>query len=200
MKMTAIIYSDIDDVLAMFSSRFIKEINKISNKKLEWNECISYDMESLVGLDKAAVDKILDKFVEEGKTASLEPIQFAAETLHKMINIGFTLKYITDRGIKLKSITIKWLKEHNFPDAEIIFCSSKNTKLDVLEKAMGNQSKENLFFIDDRLKYAIAAHEFANVILFDRPWNRRLELPVNVKRVSGWNEIFSHISAAFNTN
>lgn len=56
--------------------------------------------------------------------AAALPIKHAAEQL-RLLSRNNKLVYITARPVQAADITVKWLKEHGFPQSEVIFTDNK---------------------------------------------------------------------------
>lgn len=72
----------------------------------------------LIDLDGTVCDDIPNE--ESHRYATAKPYDGAADRLRELQAEGHVLTYFTAREEKDRNVTIKWLKEHGFPEARLI--------------------------------------------------------------------------------
>ncbi|MEI6498337.1 MAG: hypothetical protein WCO23_00030 [bacterium] len=182
---------DLDDVLGEFMPRMLAFHNekygtKFGNRDVGHVHAL---FELISDTEEEAIAK-MELFYKSDYFSDLPPVKGAKENLRKIKDAGHKLVCITGRPSHLKDLTVGWIKEH-FEDIieEVHFADSvvhaHGWSKGEMCKRLGIHHH-----IDDFLAFAQnCAENGISVFLLDRPWNRNVELDINIKRVFSWDEI-----------
>lgn len=135
--------------------------------------------------------KRVHRFFETTEFKNALPFQEAIKVLRRLSST-YDLVAITSRDEIIEKVTREWLDKH----FTALFTAAHFTARYNLEGKSRSKIDVCLsigaeFLIDDAMDVALeAAGKGIKVLLFgDYPWNQSEQLPQNVSRVSGWNEV-----------
>lgn len=192
--------TDLDECLAEFVSGFLDYHNNKYGTKLNRKEFKSYNLWETIGGTREDAIKHVSEFYRTNYFKNL-PVVFGSVNVVDLLSRENEIFVISSRPIYIHNETIKWLDDHFHEKfSEIFFSDEWNfSSWNFFNFRRKNKSgickKLKLdFYIEDNLGYALScARKVDKVLLLDKPWNQNSELPNNVHRVYGWNEILEKI-------
>ena len=144
------------------------------------SEIYLHDLNLVLGIEQ---EECLD-LIEETLEKDLNLVKDVKQVLDK-IKEENEIYILTARSIKFKETTIEWLRRKSILYDKILFLNEG-------EKYSCNEHFD--IIIEDCLKDAINwKKKVKNVIIFDRPWNKTLDVKKHLIRVKNWTEIFAKI-------
>lgn len=171
---------DIDGVISDFVSEFNKIILNKYNYPLIDSEIYLHDLYLVLGVKQEECIELIEKTIEK----DLNLVKDAKQVLD-IIKKQNEIYILTARSIKFKETTIDWLKRKSIPYNKILFLN-EGEKYSCIENFD--------IIIEDCLKDAINwRKKVKNVIIFDRPWNKTLDVKKQLIRVKNWVEILKKI-------
>ncbi|MGM5484388.1 MAG: 5' nucleotidase, NT5C type [Nanobdellota archaeon] len=176
---------DMDDVIADFSSAFIRFYNENYGTGLKKEEIFTYDLWRVVGEDKEGFLRKLKPLFSSDALEELNPLPGAVESL-KELSRKHELIIVTARQEKNKEKTYNWIDKH-LPGVfdKIVFTNRFND--DELRKVDVCTDHGASLIIEDNYDNARECLPHLDVILMDQPWNR--EHLEGARRVKSWAEI-----------
>jgi uncharacterized HAD superfamily protein len=193
MNSKPVVAVDIDDVLALSVDKFIEWSNSRFGTTIKFND-YTEDWSVLWNISQAETTKRVNQMYKEGIPAQYFRVAEAVEVLNKLKS-DYELIVATARRSAEHKLTKDWIKKHYptvFKDVhfagiwdEITEHSPKKTKARLC-KELGVD-----YLIDDQVKHCIGASNVGvKALLYgDYPWNRNINLPEEIERVSDWEEI-----------
>jgi len=173
---------DIDGVIANFTQPLLDVIKENYNVKLNTSDIYTFDLNIVLGITKNEGNQLVNQTLK--KDLPLNP--GAKETLEQLSREGHNIYLLTGRYEYLRDITQSWLKEKGIPYTQLHM-------LNVGEKYRANVDPLDLIVEDSLVDALEWTHKVKNVLLYDQPWNRTLNVKNLTKRVYGWNEIYQAI-------
>ncbi len=173
---------DIDGVIADFSQALLETIKKNYGLALNKTDIYCFDLNVVLGITKS-----------EGKQLIIEVLQKdlplntgAKETLEQLSREGHSIYLLTSRYDVLRDITQSWLKEKGVPYTQLHL-------LNVGEKYLAKVEPLDLI-VEDSLEEALGwTQKVKNVLVYDQPWNKTLNVKNLTKRVYNWDEIYDEV-------
>ena len=173
---------DIDGVIADFSQALLETIKKNYGLALKKTDIYCFDLNVVLGITKS-----------EGKQLIIEVLQKnlplntgAKETLERLSREDHNIQLLTSRYDVLRDITQSWLKEKGIPYTQLHL-------LNVGKKYLAKVDPLDLI-VEDSLEEALGwTHKVKNVLVYDQPWNKTLNVKNLTKRVYNWNEIYNEV-------
>jgi uncharacterized HAD superfamily protein len=173
---------DIDGVIADFSQALLETIKKNYGLALKKTDIYCFDLNVVLGITKS-----------EGKQLIIEVLQKdlplntgAKETLERLSREDHNIQLLTSRYDVLRDITQSWLKEKGIPYTQLHLLNVGKkylVKVDPLD-----------MIVEDSLEEALGwTQKVKNVLVYDQPWNKTLNVKNLTKRVYNWNEIYNEI-------
>jgi uncharacterized HAD superfamily protein len=173
---------DIDGVIANFSLPLIERIRRDYGITVQESDIYCFDLNIVLGITKAEETK----FVESILASSLPLYNGAKETLEQLNRDGHGIYLLTGRWSHLREATETWLKENGVPYTELHL-------LDVGKKYQANVAPLDVI-VEDSLEEALEwSGKVQNILIYDHPWNKTLNVRGLTKRVYGWSEIYREI-------
>lgn len=119
------------------------------------------------------------------------PIKDSKEIIHKLLLERHDIQFVTSREPHLRTRTIEWLRQFNFPasDSNVHFREKDDLDGVRFKVSKASELRLNLFIEDDS---RVAEQLGIPVILLDYPWNREVKT-TNVHRVANWQEVYQLI-------
>jgi uncharacterized HAD superfamily protein len=173
---------DIDGVIANFTQPLLDVIKENYGVNLNSSDIYTFDLNIVLGITKSEGNQLVNQTLK--KDLPLNP--GAKETLEKLSRDGHNIYLLTGRYEYLRDITQSWLKEKGVPYTQLHM-------LNVGEKYRANVDPLDLIVEDSLVDALEWTHKVKNVLLYDQPWNRTLNVKNLTKRVYGWNEIYETI-------
>tara|TARA_Y100000034_G_C6878007_1_gene401825 strand:+ start:439 stop:1050 length:612 start_codon:yes stop_codon:yes gene_type:complete len=193
-SLVMLIAVDIDDVIAEFMDGFIQFHNEKYGTSLVKKDLVDYSFWRVLKEEREEGIKRIYNFIDSSNFKEILPAEGAFEVLN-LLKEENELVIITSRPKSFTKQTEEWIKNH-FPGifSKIHFSYNR----DIQKK--GNKTKNKIceelkvdIFIEDSLEYSEeCVSEGTKVLLLNKPWNQREELPHNLIRIQDWNEVLSH--------
>ncbi len=202
-KRSLIIGIDIDETLAASAPDFISYSNRTYGTSLDVSD-YSENWAGMWGVDFDELNKRAEQYYRSGVMLKHKPIDESREILARLKD-EHNLIAITARPDICKSDTCLWIDRHfsEIIDKNKLYFTGawNNADEKSLHHTKGDMC-ESLgvdLLIDDQLKHCIgAAEKGITALLFgDYSWNKALELPENVYRVSSWSEVLDFINEKY---
>lgn len=172
---------DIDGVI----SDFVKTFNELVESKycIKLNEADIYchDLNLVLGITKNERNQLIIETLKKDLALN----HGAKETLEKLYSEGHKIYLLTARfGVSAK-VTRDWLKKKGIPYSELL-------QLTEGEKYRANVNLD--LIVEDCLQDALEwSQKVKNVLVYDHPWNKTLNVKNLVKRVYSWDEIYEEV-------
>jgi uncharacterized HAD superfamily protein len=111
----------------------------------------------------------------------LEPFPHAVESLFALAET-FRLHFATSRLAKARGATVKWLREHGFPDHDLHFLKhgEKHSSLGRFDISVEDDPDQAIAF---------AESGFGLNILIAHPWNSEVKIEENLLRANNWQSV-----------
>jgi uncharacterized HAD superfamily protein len=178
---------DIDEVITKFIEGYLKIYNEKYDKRVCFEDVITYDLWECLSISEQEAYKISDEFYDSKDFENVNFIEGAKDSINELSKNNEVI-LVTSRPLKIRGKTEKFFKE-NFPNNnfKILFSGDRfgkgKSKLDICEEeAIG-------IIIEDEPKYALScAQKGIKVFLLDKPWNQDIEHE-NVVRVNNWKQV-----------
>ncbi len=181
---------DLDDVLLNFSDILRDHMNEKYKKNVQRDEINTFQIEGHFGISSIEARETIDNFFFHDDHLKAIPIKGSQEAIERLSKSN-NLHIITAKPDMLEQITKEWLDKH-FPNK---FKAVYFANWFIKNEKKRNKSEICLetgtdIFIDDSLDTAVDVSSVGiPVLLFDKPWNQKVDLPDNVTRVYSWEEI-----------
>jgi 5'(3')-deoxyribonucleotidase len=175
---------DFDDVVADSGAAIIEMHNKKRGTHFKRSDFKTYFFEETWGMTREERRKEIDEFFATDQWKKISPMAGSLKVIEALKTKGHELYIITGRNDKDIAQTELWI-EKNFPSVfqGVHFANSR--KKSEICKELGIE-----IMIDDNPDVALeCATEGIKVFIFDQSWNREREFPINVERVSSWQDI-----------
>lgn len=180
---------DIDDVVADYIAALVDHYNHVYGTEYRYSDIKYWNLyETLVELENPETMKVfIDSFVYHPMFENIPQVEDAWEAIKYLQLQGHDIFFITSRTSKSIDRTYKWLFANGFPIERVFFNKdkgwlAKRLKLD--------------FHIDDGPHNLMSVHEGSPdtcLVLFNRPWNEGVDVPVLHDRVNGWKQVLEII-------
>jgi uncharacterized HAD superfamily protein len=187
------IYIDIDDVLAETTRTLAQAARDFFGKKVRFEDMSSFDLRVSLQLNADEYDSFMLAVHEPPFLKSLEPIENAIPTLREWDGSGVRIELITGRPPSSRQATVEWLEIHDIPYQSLEFVDKYGRQHDeTMPKLSDLAGRHYDLAIEDSATVAayLSENTRSRVLLFDRPWNRDMNLSgTSISRVSDWLEI-----------
>lgn len=174
--------TDLDDCIIETAKTMLRYFGMES----KYNQCETYSLSDL-GLTESSIQKAI--YIVLSSSSSIPLVDGAVEALNSLDKYGYNkIAFISQRKNIHKEVTLKLLNSLNLKLPWRLYFSHHD---DNLEKWQIIKSAGIDIFVEDRLETAldIWARTDAEVIIFDRPWNRYINLLYGLYRMYGWGEL-----------
>lgn len=173
---------DIDGVIANFTEPLLETIKEKYGLTLKVTDIYTFDLRIVLGITKAEGIQLITETLKK----DLPLNSGAKETLEQLSREGHSIYLLTGRYDHLRELTQTWLKEKGVPYTQLHL-------LNIGEKYLANVDSLDLI-VEDSLEEALEwTRKVRNVLVYDQPWNRTLNVKNLTKRVYNWNQIYSEI-------
>jgi len=173
---------DIDGVIANFTDQLLEKIKKNYGLTIKKADIYCFNLDLVLGITKAEEKQLIVEVLTED--LPLNP--GAKETLEQLRREGHNICLLTSRYDHLRDITKHWLKEKgvSYTQLHILTVGKKYlAKVDPLD-----------LIVEDSLEEALGwTQKVKNVLVYDQPWNKTLNVKNLIKRVYSWNEIYREV-------
>jgi uncharacterized HAD superfamily protein len=173
---------DIDGVIANFTQPLLEAIKENYGLNLKTTDIYTFNLNIVLGITKKEGNQLIAQTLKKDVPLNLG----AKETLEKLSRDGHSIYLLTGRYEFLRDITQSWLKEKGVPYTQLHM-------LNIGEKYRANVEPLDLI-VEDSLEDALEwTHKVKNVLIYDQPWNRTLNVRNLTRRVYGWNDIYDAV-------
>ncbi len=170
---------DIDGVIANFTQPLLDVIKENYGLSLKKADIYTFNLNIVLGVTKNEGTNLVHQTLKK----DLPLIPGAKETLEKLSREGHNIYLLTGRYEFLRDITQSWLKEKAVPYTQLHM-------LNIGEKYRADIQQMDLI-VEDSLEDALEwSQKVKNVLLYDQPWNRTLNVKNLTRRVYNWNDIY----------
>ncbi len=191
------IYVDFDDCLCETARAFSKLVYDMFEIDVPYEDMHYFNLQKSFLLNDEQYAQLLVKGHEADELLSYEETPGAAAVINEWVRKGHQVSIITGRPFNAFEPSRQWLDTHGFADIKL-YCLDKYGREQKMKDSGFSLELED--YLQMKFDYAIedspSAFRFfdhlpdLNVLVFDRPWNRRAELPTaNYRRCLGWDEI-----------
>ena len=191
------IYVDFDDCLCESGRFFSGLAADMFGKNVPYEEMRYFNLQQAFCLTDEQYGELLIKGHEPEKLLSIEETPGASAVLNEWIRRGENVSVITGRPYRTYEVSRLWLDRHGLQDARLLIMD-KYGREDHAVKADFILEPEDYY----RMKFDYAVEDSPSafrffdhlpelkVLVFDRPWNREVELPgSNYIRCADWERI-----------
>ena len=173
---------DIDGVIANFTEPLLEIIKDKYGLALKVSDIYTFDLGVVLGITKTESNQLINETLKK----DLPLNSGAKETLEQLSREGHSIYLLTGRFGYLRDLTQSWLKEKEVPYTQLHL-------LNVGEKYLAKVEPLHLV-VEDSLEEALEwTRKVRNVLVYDQPWNRTLNVKGLTKRVYNWNQIYSEV-------
>ena len=174
---------DIDGVVADTMSLFLEIVRDVHHiNSIRYEDIYCYNFVECTGLDQEIVDSAVERLLNGNYSATLAPMQGAADVLTRIERCHSPLLFVTARPY-LGPIR-DWLLETLSMEPQsidVITTGSHENKVEVLLE------RNIACFVDDRLDTCDLIHDAGiSPILYKQPWNR---VPHPYREINSWQEL-----------
>ena len=173
---------DIDGVIADFSKPLLNTIKKNYGLTLKSTDIYCFELDIVLGITPSEEEQLIVEVLKQDLPLNLG----AKETLERLSREGHSIHLLTSRYVHLRDITQSWLKEKGIPFTQLHLLNNG-------QKYLAEVDPLDLI-VEDSLQEALGwTKKVKNVLIYDQPWNKTLNVRNLTKRVYSWNEIYSEI-------
>jgi uncharacterized HAD superfamily protein len=173
---------DIDGVIANFADPLIEKVRRDYGVTVKESDIYCFDLNIVLGITKAEENKLVMDIL----SSNLPLYEGAKETLEQLSRDGHCIYLLTGRWSHLRDSTQYWLKEKGVPYTELHL-------LDVGKKYQANIGPLDII-VEDSLEEALEwTCKVKNILIYDHPWNKTLNVLGLTKRVYNWTDIYREI-------
>ena len=197
--MTIPVYVDFDDVLCESARRLAQISGDRYGKPVTFEEIYSFDLNKSFGLDELEQLDLFTLFHDEEMLYSIPPIPDAITGMQKWAAAGCRIEIVTGRPPVTHAVSCAWLEAYDVPYDSITFVDKYRRghgPVDGVQQCTLEQipKAEYALAVDDspEMMQFLAENTAWCLGLFDRPWNRSLDvggLREGVQRYRGWQEL-----------
>jgi len=172
---------DIDGVVSDFVKTFCELVKTKYGIPLKEGDIYCHDLNLVLGITKADINQLITETLKKDLALNYG----AKETLEKLSLEGHKIYLLTARYSFLLENTETWLKKKGIPYTKLLHLIEgekylTNTELDLI--------------VEDCLEDALEwSQKVKNVLVYDHPWNKTLNVKNLVKRVYSWDEIYAEV-------
>ena len=186
---------DLDDVLGDHTHKFVDFYNEAyrkRRKRLSFEDVTEYNLATVLGVSDDESYGVLNRFYESEFFDAIQPEEGSQETVGKIIEWGHEVFVLTSRPQALGQKTRAWVRKY----FDMIHSKQVLLSKEIVpgpESLKGPVCKKRGIgqMVEDSLEQTISCASECAVLLFDRPWNRRVSviLPRHVVRVYSWKDV-----------
>jgi len=195
------VYIDFDDVLCE-SARTLAELAGVRyGKTVLFEEIHSFDLGRSFGLDPHEQEDMIGLFHDEEVLASIPPISSAVAGMQAWAAAGCRLEIVTGRPPSTQAVSRAWLEQYHVPFDGITFVDKYQRghgpvegvrQCTLADVAAGHYA----LVVDDSPDMILYLSQASRLplVLFDRPWNRHIDvagLRGGVARHADWTVLLS---------
>ena len=172
---------DIDGVISDFVKTFSELVEIRYDVKLNEAEIYCHDLNLVLGITKNERNQLITETLRKDL-----PLNHGAKaTLERLSSEGHKICLLTARSGVPVEVTKDWLKRNSIPYTELFQLSEG-------EKYHANVSLD--LIVEDCLQDALEwSQKVKNILVYDHPWNKTLNVKNLIKRVYSWDEIYEEV-------
>lgn len=196
--MKEIVALDLDDLVFPFMETYVPYINAHKGTSFVVEDFFSFNFEEVVGGTRVESVAFVERFFDQMDRPPA-PVKGSREAVSKLSD-EYDLAIVTSRTDAMRERTLDWLEEH-FPAT---FIEVHITNGYVADNRPTKRRKSDVCrelgavaLVDDGFHNVVDVLEVGikGLLFGDFPWNRNVELPEGVVRVSNWNEVVDELLA-----
>ena len=185
---------DLDSVLARIMPEIIKFHNEVYGTNTVEEDHVSYGLYEMWNVSKEqSVDRVFE-FYNSVYFDNIVPVSGSVEGVNYLAE-KYDLYLITSRPTWLKKKTVDWVEKYfsgKFRKIVLTNQYSKNGESKTKSEVCVKEGIE--IMIEDAVEYALDCFEKGiKVYLYNMPWNKRVDFPDEIVRISNWSEIKKHL-------
>ena len=173
---------DIDGVIADFSQALLETIMKNYGLALKKTDIYCFDLNVVLGITRSEGKQLIIEVLQKDLPLNVG----AKETLERLSQEDHNIYLLTSRYDILRDVTQSWLKEKGVPYTQLHLLNEGKkylAKVDPLD-----------LIVEDSLEEALGwTQKVKNVLVYDQPWNKTLNVKNLTKRVYNWDEIYDEV-------
>jgi len=172
---------DIDGVISDFVKTFSELAENKYDIKLNEAEIYCHDLNLVLGITKNERNQLIMETLKKDLALN----HGAKETLEKLCSEGHKIYLLTARFGVLAKVTKDWLRRKGIPYTKLL-------QLTEGEKYNANVNLD--LIVEDCLQDALEwSQKVKNILVYDHPWNKTLNVNNLIKRVYSWDEIYEEV-------
>lgn len=193
------VYIDFDDVLCESARTLATIAGARYGKPVNFEDIHSFDLNRSFGLNLREQEDLMGLFHDEEMLASIPPIPDAIAGMQAWAAAGCRLEIVTGRPPITQAVSLAWLQSYDVPYDGITFVDKyqrgHGPVNGVQQRTLAEVAAcDYALVVDDSpemILYLAKATHFP-LVLFDRPWNRGVDVTTlrnGVARHVGWKAL-----------
>ena len=196
------IYIDFDDCLCETARYFSGIAARLFGKNVPYENMNFFNLQQSFSL----TDKQYEELMLEGHRPEVlldyEETPGAADTVNAWVDAGHNVSIITGRPYSSFEASREWLDRHGLERVKL-YCLNKYGRDSFIKNSDFSLELEDYYKMHFDIAVEDSPHAFKffdhlpalKVLVYDRPWNRRTELPgINYVRCTDWDMIRSKVN------
>lgn len=188
------LYVDVDDVLAETTRAIAAHARQHFDRDVDFDAMHSFRLDESLSLGPEDYEALMEAVHRAEFLGALPAMAGAVEAMVALEGRGAHISIVTGRPPRVRDVTGRWLQAQGVPFHELCMVDKYQRYPEDSGALTLETLRERRFelAVEDSLSTAgfLAEHTGAEVLLMDRPWNRRdAALHPRVRRVHGWAEI-----------
>jgi uncharacterized protein len=193
------VYVDFDDVLCESARTLARISGERYGKTVAFEDIYTFDLHASFGLDTLEQQDLFTLFHDADMLAGIPPVPGAIEGMRAWAEAGCQIEIVTGRPPVTAPVSQAWLRDYQVPYHGILF-------VDKYQRGHGPVSgvrqlnREALsscqyaLIVDDSpdIIRFLEAETDMQLVLFDRPWNRALDVEKmrrGIRRCHDWSAL-----------
>jgi hypothetical protein len=200
------IYIDFDDVLCE-TARYLSDLARdLFDRHVPYEAIEVFNLQEAFSLSDAKIAALMAHAHRAEVLTDLAPTPGGLEAVRSLETRGHDLTIVTGRPASSHAGSCGWLRKHGLAHLPLLHVDKYGRPEDGEPRAEdGNQKPEIGATLDrtafEALRFDVAIDDSpialdllaprrdCQVIVYDRPWNRRYALGANMRRAGSWTEI-----------
>lgn len=188
------LYIDLDDVLSATAEAYVHLIKLLFNKTVFVDDIHSFDLQVSFMLTDQQYNHMFEEAHCREFTMGLSPHPYANEILTSWRKSGYSIAIVTGRHTQTYGDTKDWLSCHSFPYDHLIMVDKygrEDTDKSIAIPLSELSKRTFHLAIEDNSEMAqyLSMEMNTPVMLFNRPWNRKVKENPFITRCQSWLEI-----------
>ena len=191
------IYIDFDDCLCETARYFVNLVKNMYGKTVPYEDIRFFELQKSFDLTEPQYEEMMIEAHKPEALLSFKETVGAVDTVNGWLDKGYNVSIITGRPSIAYEASREWLDVHGLNRVKL-YCLNKYGRDSFIKGSEFNLELEDYYKMsfDYAIEDSPAAFKFfehmkdIKVMVIDRPWNKRCELPNNnYKRCYDWNTI-----------